>query len=156
GDVLRFGGQIADALDCAHREHIVHRDLKPSNVMLTRSGAKLLDFGLRRAPLVESKGLLSTASFDHRRATAEGTIIGTVQYMAPEQLEGKEADARTDIFAFGVVLYEMLTGKKAFQGKSKTLLMSAILTSEPKPVGHVEPMRPGWRVHLWRRGFCEA
>lgn len=134
GDVLRFGGQIADALDCAHREHIVHRDLKPSNVMLTRSGAKLLDFGLARAPLVESKGLLSTASFDHRRATAEGTIIGTVQYMAPEQLEGKEADARTDIFAFGTLLYEMATGRKAFDGDSQASIIASILTARPPAI----------------------
>jgi serine/threonine protein kinase/Tol biopolymer transport system component len=133
-DVLRFGGQIAGALDCAHREHIVHRDLKPSNVMLTRSGAKLLDFGLARAPLVESKGLLSTASFDHRRATAEGTIIGTVQYMAPEQLEGKEADARTDIFAFGTLLYEMATGRKAFDGDSQASIIASILTAHPPAI----------------------
>ena len=142
GDVLRFGGQIADALDCAHREHIVHRDLKPSNVMLTRSGAKLLDFGLARAPLVESKGLLSTASFDHRRATAEGTIIGTVQYMAPEQLEGKEADARTDIFAFGTLLYEMATGRKAFDGDSQASIIASILTAQPPAISATRQSQP--------------
>ena len=133
-DVLRYGGQIADALDCAHRQHIVHRDLKPNNVMLTRSGAKLLDFGLAKAPLLESKGLLSTASFDHRRVTAEGTIIGTVQYMAPEQLEGKEADARTDIFAFGTLLYEMATGRKAFDGESQASIIASILTANPPAI----------------------
>jgi eukaryotic-like serine/threonine-protein kinase len=141
-EVLRFGGQIADALDCAHREHIVHRDLKPSNVMLTRSGAKLLDFGLARAPLVESKGLLSTASFDHRRATAEGTIIGTVQYMAPEQLEGKEADARTDIFAFGTLLYEMATGHKAFDGDSQASIIASILTAHPPAISAARHSQP--------------
>ena len=133
-EVLRYAGQIADALDCAHRQHIVHRDLKPSNVMLTRSGAKLLDFGLARAPLLESKGLLSTASFDHRRATAEGTIIGTVQYMAPEQLEGKDADARTDVFAFGTLLYEMATGRKAFNGDSQASIIASILTAHPPAI----------------------
>jgi serine/threonine protein kinase len=102
--------------------------------MLTRSGAKLLDFGLARAPLLESKGLLSTASFDHRRATAEGTIIGTVQYMAPEQLEGKDADARTDVFAFGTLLYEMATGRKAFNGDSQASIIASILTAHPPAI----------------------
>src|SRR5262245_18888262 len=136
-EVLRYAGQIADALDCAHRQHIVHRDLKPSNVMLTRSGAKLLDFGLARAPLLESRRLLSTASFDHRRATAEGTIIGTVQYMAPEQLEGKEADARRDIFAFGTLLYEMATGRKAFDGDSQASIIASILKGHPPAISAV-------------------
>jgi Tol biopolymer transport system component len=135
--VLRYGGQIADALDCAHRHQIVHRDLKPSNVMLTRSGATLLDFGLAKAPLLESKGLLSTASFDHRRATAEGTIIGTVQYMAPEQLEGKEVDARSDIFAFGTLLYEMATGRKAFDGDSQASIIASILKAHPPAISVV-------------------
>jgi eukaryotic-like serine/threonine-protein kinase len=141
-EVLRYGGQIADALDCAHREHIVHRDLKPSNVMLTRSGAKLLDFGLAKAPLLESKGLLSTASFDHRRATAEGTIIGTVQYMAPEQLAGKEADARADIFAFGTLLYEMATGRKAFDGDSQASIIASILTAHPPAISAARQGQP--------------
>ena len=146
-EVLRYAGQIADALDCAHRRHIVHRDLKPTNVMLTRSGAKLLDFGLAKAPLLETKGLLSTASFDHRRATAEGTIIGTVQYMAPEQLEGKEADARTDVFAFGTLLYEMATGRKAFDGDSQASIIASILTAHPPAIstarkGHLQDGLP--------------
>src|SRR5688572_2742687 len=110
---LRFGVQIADALDRAHRQGIVHRDLKPGNVMLTRSGVKLLDFGLAKA-----FGLAGREPYTElptqQALTQEGAILGTFQYMAPEQLEGKNADARTDIFAFGVVLYEMATGKKAF------------------------------------------
>jgi eukaryotic-like serine/threonine-protein kinase len=142
-DVLHFAGQIADALDCAHRQHIVHRDLKPSNVMLTRSGAKLLDFGLAKAPLLESKGLLSTASFEHRRATAEGTVIGTVQYMAPEQLEGKEADARTDVFAFGTLLYEMATGRKAFDGDSQASIIASILRGHPPAISATRDTRNG-------------
>ena len=141
-EVLRYAGQIADALDCAHRRHIVHRDLKPTNVMLTRSGAKLLDFGLAKAPLLETKGLLSTASFDHRRATAEGTIIGTVQYMAPEQLEGKEADARTDVFAFGTLLYEMATGRKAFDGDSQASIIASILTAHPPAISTARKGHP--------------
>src|SRR6185436_256021 len=121
-DVLRYGAQIADALDAAHRRGIVHRDLKPENVMLSRSGAKLLDFGLARTAS-EGGGIISgltSLPTEVKQLTAEGTILGTFQYMAPEQLEGLEADARTDIFALGAVLYEMATGKKAFTAKSKT------------------------------------
>jgi serine/threonine protein kinase len=141
-DVLRYGGQIADALDHAHRAQIVHRDLKPSNVMLTRSGAKLLDFGLAKGLEVPPPGLLSTASFDQRKMTAEGTVIGTVQYMAPEQLEGRQADSRTDIFAFGVLLYEMATGRKAFGGESQASLIASILTSQPPPVSSARAPNP--------------
>src|SRR5712691_8677759 len=117
---LRYGTEIADALDKAHRQGIVHRDLKPGNVMLTKSGVKLLDFGLAKliAPAagpVAGLSLLPTTP-KGSNLTAEGTILGTFQYMAPEQLEGKEADARTDIFALGATLYEMATGKKAFNG----------------------------------------
>src|SRR5215471_15643568 len=113
---LRFGIEIADALGKAHRQGIVHRDLKPGNVMLTKSGVKLLDFGLAKAVEATPKpsGMTALPTVASSPLTQEGTILGTFQYMAPEQLEGKESDARTDIFAFGAVLYEMATGKKAF------------------------------------------
>jgi serine/threonine protein kinase len=117
---LRYAGQMADALAKAHKLGITHRDLKPSNVMLTKTGAKLMDFGLAKesgpAPLAAA---LTEMTADQVKLTVEGTIVGTFQYMAPEQLEGKEADARTDIFALGEVIYEMATGKPAFSGKSR-------------------------------------
>jgi serine/threonine protein kinase len=115
---LALSVQAADALTSAHRTGIVHRDLKPSNIMLTKTGAKLLDFGLAKtaAPVAAAAGL-STLPTSPPDLTAQGTILGTFQYMAPEQLEGRDADTRTDIFAFGALLYEMLTGTKAFRGK---------------------------------------
>ena len=139
---LRYGVEIADALDKAHRQGIVHRDLKPGNVMLTRSGVKLLDFGLAKAmaPPTPQSGL--TAIPTQQGVTQEGTILGTFQYMAPEQLEGKEADGRTDIFAFGCVLYEMATGKKAFSASSQASLITAIMSSDPAPISSVQPMTP--------------
>jgi len=131
-DALRTGREIADALAQAHRAGIVHRDLKPGNVMLTKSGAKLLDFGLARGVRPEAvQAVASIAATVAPDLTAQGTILGTFQYMAPEQLEGKDADARTDIFAFGAVLYEMLTGRRAFEGKSQASLIAAILEHEP-------------------------
>src|SRR5512132_936679 len=139
--VLRFGIEIADALDKAHRQGIVHRDLKPGNVMITKSGVKLLDFGLAKAVAPATPQQMT--SFPTQQAlTQEGTILGTFQYMAPEQLEGREADARTDIFAFGAVLYETATGKKAFSGKSQASLISSIMGTEPPPVSTVAPMTP--------------
>jgi hypothetical protein len=127
-DVLRFGVQIASALAHAHRAHIVHRDLKPGNVMLTSSGAKLLDFGLARRNEIEPTAVGSTTvSFDRGPLTEEGTIVGTFQYMAPEQLHGKEADERTDVFAFGTLLFEMATGRKAFDARTQTGLIASIL-----------------------------
>ena len=140
-EALRLGAQIADALDRAHRAGVVHRDLKPGNVMLTRGGAKLMDFGLARATgLGVAVGGSSSATMPvsptmGRSLTAEGTILGTFQYMAPEQLEGNEADARSDIWALGCVLYEMFTGRRAFEGRSQASLIAAILEREPAPVG---------------------
>jgi Tol biopolymer transport system component len=140
---LRYGQEIADALDRAHRQGIVHRDLKPGNVMLTKSGVKLLDFGLARVLEPASAAKESLTSLPTKAAlTQEGTILGTFQYMAPEQLEGKDADARTDIFALGAVLYEMATGEKAFAGASQASLISAILRDEPRPIGQVVPASP--------------
>jgi eukaryotic-like serine/threonine-protein kinase len=144
--VLRYGIQITDALDKAHRQGIVHRDLKPGNVMITKSGVKLLDFGLAKLRAAGPGGSFSAASVLPTRTdaslTAQGTIIGTFQYMAPEQLEGREADARSDIFALGAVLYEMATGKKAFSGKSQASLIAAILDRTPPPISTIQPMTP--------------
>jgi Tol biopolymer transport system component len=154
-DVLRLGGQIAGALDAAHRRGIVHRDLKPGNVMITRTGAKLLDFGLAR--LDEGKGVVSlavTGSYDpasRDTLTEQGTILGTFQYMAPEQLEGRTADARTDIFALGAVLYEMATGRKAFEGKSRTSLIAAIVAQHPPAISSTHAMSPPALDHVVRK-----
>ena len=138
---LKYGIQIADALEKAHKQGIVHRDLKPGNIMLTKSGAKLLDFGLAKFAEEQTKDALSNVATEGN-LTAEGTVLGTIQYMAPEQLEGSEADARTDIFAFGTVLYEMATAKKAFTGKSKASLITAIMSTEPLSLSSIQPMTP--------------
>ena len=140
---LRSAVEIAGALDRAHRAGIIHRDLKPANVMMTKTGAKLLDFGLAKtashAAGVSEFSMLPTTP---PGLTAHGTILGTFQYMAPEQLEGPEADARTDIFAFGAVLYEMVTGRKAFAGKSPASLIGAILKDDPPPIADAQPQTP--------------
>jgi hypothetical protein len=139
---LRYGTEIADALDKAHRQGIVHRDLKPANVMITKSGVKLLDFGLAKAMAPVSPQSSLTALPTQQGLTQEGTILGTFLYMAPEQLEGKDADARTDIFAFGAVLYEMATGKKAFSAASQASLITAIMSSDPPSISSIQPMSP--------------
>jgi eukaryotic-like serine/threonine-protein kinase len=165
-EALRVAGEIIDALDRAHRQDVVHRDLKPANIMLsrdggTRSGAtraartgsahtKLLDFGLAKwAASDQAKSLAAQPT--RLDVTAQGTILGTLQYMAPEQVEGKAADARTDIFAFGAVLYEILTGKKAFEGKSQASLIGAIMKAEPRPISHLQPLTPAVLDHVVAR-----
>ncbi|HEX6791225.1 MAG TPA: protein kinase [Candidatus Krumholzibacteria bacterium] len=146
-DVLKIGAQIADALDRAHRAGVVHRDLKPGNIMLTKSGAKLMDFGLARATGLGGPGSTSGAAMTQsptiaQPLTAEGTIVGTFQYMAPEQLEGKETDARADIWALGCVLYETTTGRRAFEGATQASLISAIMRDHPRAMSELSPMSP--------------
>jgi len=172
-DVLKYGAQIATALDRAHRAGIVHRDLKPGNVMIVKGDAKLLDFGLAResvpmrsprshteaprvpgsSPAFATTSKLPTADDDptdrlEPPLTGRGTILGTVQYMAPEQFDGVDADARTDIFALGAVLYEMVTGKAAFAGKSRSSLIAAIVDRTPTPISQLQPLTPPSLEHV--------
>ncbi|MEA2163820.1 MAG: eukaryotic-like serine/threonine-protein kinase [Thermoanaerobaculia bacterium] len=152
--VLRYGAEIASALDRAHRSGIVHRDLKPGNVMLTRSGAKLLDFGLASVRAGGSDGGVfsgATQATVAKPLTQEGAILGTFQYMAPEQLDGLDADRRTDIFALGALLYEMATGSRAFEGKTRTSLIAAIVSASPRPLREVVPLTPPALEHVIAR-----
>ena len=153
-ETLRVGMEVCEALDVAHRAGIVHRDLKPANIMLTKSGVKLMDFGLAKAsaaggtsgsggnaPLLSAAETISGPS-PMTPLTGAGQVVGTIQYMSPEQIEGKEADARSDIFALGAVLYEMATGKRPFEGKSQISVASAILEKEPEPIRTLQPVTP--------------
>jgi len=137
---VRNAIQICQALEAAHKAGIIHRDLKPANILITRQGVKLLDFGLAKLQPAVASGATRDATM--AALTGAHTVLGTPQYMAPEQIEGREADARTDIFAFGCVLYELLTGTPAFEGKSPSSVMAAILASEPRPMRELQPVTP--------------
>jgi serine/threonine protein kinase len=159
-EVFRIAIAVAEALAVAHRQGIVHRDLKPGNIMLTKSGAKLMDFGLAKPLGLQTAGAGSGSAPSFTAAptksgpsplsplTTAGSIVGTIQYMSPEQIEGKEADARSDIFAFGAVLYEMATGKRPFEGKSQISLASSILEKEPEPISAIKPLAPPAFEHV--------
>jgi eukaryotic-like serine/threonine-protein kinase len=157
-ELLKVGIDVADALAVAHRAGIVHRDLKPGNVMLTKAGAKLMDFGLAKPAFAGATGSASAPLLSGARTmsgpspvsplTTAGAIVGTIQYMSPEQIEGKEADARSDIFALGAVFYEMVTGKRAFEGKSQLTVASAILEKDPEPISTLRPNVSPALVHV--------
>jgi eukaryotic-like serine/threonine-protein kinase len=149
--VLKYGAQIANALDRAHRSGIVHRDLKPGNVMLTATGAKLLDFGLAKEAAGWGGLLTITGTSPASPLTQQGMIVGTYQYMSPEQLEGREVDGRSDLFSMGALLYEMVTGKRAFEGKTQLSVASAILEREPVPIREAKPATPVALEHAIQR-----
>ena len=141
-EAIRYARQIADALHQAHLRGVVHRDLKPGNVMLTKGGVKLLDFGLAKLKSPAVASLSSAVATQNQPLTREGAILGTLHYIAPEQLEGKESDARADIFALGCVLHEMVTGRKAFEGESPASIITAILSKTPTPMAELIPLTP--------------
>ncbi|MBZ5594925.1 MAG: serine/threonine-protein kinase [Acidobacteriia bacterium] len=145
--LLKYGWEICEGLEKAHKSGVIHRDLKPGNIMLTKTGAKLMDFGMAKAVLPAAAPSSSlTATLNHPEGsyplTAQGTVLGTFQYMSPEQVEGKESDARSDIFSLGAVLYEMATGKRAFGGKTTASVIAAVLERDPAPISSVQPMSP--------------
>jgi len=150
-EAIEIGLRVADALDKAHRNEIVHRDVKPGNIILTKSGPKLIDFGLAKRRVTGSSESDASAVTEQKPLTEEGAILGTFQYMAPEQVEALDTDARTDIFAFGALLYEMLTGRKAFEGRSQASLINAILSSEPQPIAELRPTTPSRLGRIVRR-----
>ena len=137
-EALSLAGQILDALDAAHRKGVIHRDLKPGNILVTNAGVKVLDFGLAKI----ERGPSTTTLAETKPLTEEGAILGTLHYMSPEQVEGQEADARSDIFAFGLVFYELITGKQAFEGRSRASLVASILKEQPRPLSELQPLTP--------------
>jgi serine/threonine protein kinase len=153
--VLHCAIEIADALEQAHRQGVIHRDLKPSNIMLTKTGVKLLDFGLAKLHDTAKTTVAASMATATTPLTSGGTLLGTLQYMGPEQLEGKEADARTDIFAFGAVLYEMATGRKAFEARSQASLIAAILEHDPLPISKQQPLSPAALDHLVKTSLAK-